>query len=329
LRISLVGTPGCGRTTLFRALAGSASADPSKPLTVQVPDPRLDFLASVWNPKKTVRASVVFSDTMSPAFSPRALSELRDSTALALVLDNFASGRVERDFAACEAELILADLSVVEKRLERLVKESKAKSQEFRALELSKSVLEQERPLRTASIPADEIVLLSPFALLSLKPLFAISNRSSEPVSAEDELETLAGGHGAMMIPVNALFELELADIPEADRPEFLTSMGYAGSSLSRLLAAAYSSLDLISFLTMGADEVRAWPVRRGATAVEAAGTIHSDLARGFIRAQVIAYEHYEACTDTSKLREQGQLRLEGKDYAVRDGDILEIRFSV
>jgi ribosome-binding ATPase YchF (GTP1/OBG family) len=329
MRIALTGLPGCGRTTLFRALAGNPAADPSKPLTVQVPDGRLDALAAIWNPRKVVRATVVFTDTQSPAFSPRAFGELRDATALALVLDDFARGEIEADFRSCEAELILSDLSVVEKRMERLVKESKARSQEFRALEESKACLESERPLRTAGLGREELEILSPYALLSLKPLFAISNRSEQPVSDEGSLMAASEAAGAGYLAVNAAFELELADLPEEERPEFLRSQGYSESSLNSLIGMAYRSLDLISFLTMGPDEVRAWPVRAGSSAVEAAACIHTDMARGFIRAQVMAYDEYISTPDMARLRERGGVRLEGRDYVVRDGDIVEYRFSV
>ncbi len=329
MRIALAGSPGCGRTTLFKALAGSRAADSARPLTVQVPDPRLDFLASIWSPKKTVHATVVFTDTPSPAFSAKSLSEMRDASALALVLDNFAKGDPAGAFASCEAELMLADLSVVEKRMERLAKESRARTGEYRVMEHAAEILGREIPLRRAEFSKEDLALLSPYALLSLKPVFAVSNRTSPAVSPEDDLEGLCRTHGASVIPVDAAFELELSEIPEAERQEFLASMGYRASGLSRLIEAAYSSLDLISFLTMGPDEVRAWPLRRGSTALDAAGAIHSDLARGFIRAQVTAFADYQACTDTARLREKGAVRLEGRDYEVRDGDILEIRFSV
>jgi ribosome-binding ATPase YchF (GTP1/OBG family) len=329
MRIALIGLPGCGRTTLFRALASNPAADPSKPLTVQVPDGRLDVLAAIWNPRKVVKATVIFTDTQSPAFSPRAFGELRDATALALVLDDFARGSIENDFRSCEAELILSDLSVVEKRMERLIKESRARTQEYRVLETVKASLETERPLRTAGLDREEQELLSPYALLSLKPLFAVSNRSEQPVSNEQELKSICEASGAGYLAVNAAFELELVDLPEEERPEFLRSQGYEASSLTGLVSMAYFSLDLISFLTMGADEVRAWPVRAGSSAVEAAACIHTDMARGFIRAQVIAYEDYCSTPDMARLRERGAVRLEGRDYVVKDGDIIEFRFSV
>ncbi len=329
MRIALAGPPGGGRTTLFRALAGNPSADPSNPLTVQVPDPRVDLLSGHWSPKKTVRATVVFTDTPSPSLSPRMIAGLRDSSAMALVLDNYARGALLADFEACEAEMLVADQLIIEKRLERLVREGRSKEFEARVLSDAVGSLSSGRPLRTAGLEDDAVAILSPYALLTLKPLFVISNRGGAPVSDESALESRCASSGASVLPVDAAFELELAEIPEDERGDFLRSMGYDESGLSRLVRGAFEALELIVFLTMGQDEVRAWPLRRGSTALEAAGRIHSDLARGFIRAQVIAFEDFARWPDTADLRTRNLLRLEGRDYVVRDGDILEIRFSV
>ncbi len=171
--------------------------------------------------------------------------------------------------------------------------------------------------------------MLSPFSLASLKPLLVISNRTGDGISSEAGVERTVREHGGAFLGIDAAFELELADIPEDEREEFLESMGYTASGRQRLLEEAYSLLDLISFLTMGKDEVRAWPIKRGSTALAAAGTIHSDLARGFIRAQVIPFETFRNTPDEGELRKTGELGLQGKDYLVNDGDILEIKFSV
>ncbi len=329
MRIALAGPPGGGRTTLFRALAGNPSADSGNPLTVQVPDARLDFLSEVWKPRKTVHASIVFTDTQSPAFSPKALSDLRDASVIALVLDSYATGSAASDFLSCESEMILSDLSVLEKRTERLTREGKTRTMEAKVLEEAGAMLADGRPLRTGTFDADALALLSPFAPLTLKPLFVVSNRADTPVSNEAVLLERCSASSAKCLPVNAAFELELAEIPEAERGEFLESMGYEGSGLARIVTGAFDALDLIVFLTMGHDEVRAWPVTRNASALEAAGRIHSDLARGFIRAQVVAYDDFHGCPDMQALKERNLVRLEGRDYTVRDGDILEIRFSV
>lgn len=329
MRIALAGPPGGGRTTLFRALAGNPAADSSNPLTVQVPDSRVDFLAEIWKPRKTVRATIVFTDTPSPAFSPKALADLRDASVIALVLDNYACGSAGRDFLECESEMILADLSVIEKRMERLTREGKTRTNEAKVLLDATAILSEGRPLRTGSFDPDSLLILSPFAPLTLKPLFVVVNRADQPVTDETGLIEQCRKASASCYPVNAAFELELADISEEERKGFLESMGYSEAGLARLVRGAFESFDLISFLTMGHDEVRAWPLSRGSSAVEAAGRIHSDLARGFIRAQVIAYDAFRDCPDASKLKERNLVRLEGRDYVVQDGDILEIRFSV
>lgn len=329
MRIALAGPPGGGRTTLFRALAGNGSADSANPLTVQVPDARVDFLAEVWQPKKTVHTSIIFTDTPSPAFSPKSLSDLRDASVIAFVLDNYACGSASADFLECESEMILADLSVIEKRMERLAREGKSRTLEARVLEEASGLLSDGRALRTGAFDADALVILSPFAPLTLKPLFVVSNRADAPVADEAPLHEHCAKASAKCFPVNAAFELELTEIPEDERSGFLESMGYSEPGLTRLVKGAFEALDLMVFLTMGHDEVRAWPLTRGSSAVEAAGRIHTDLARGFIRAQVVSYADFHACPDMQKLKEKNLVRLEGRDYVVCDGDILEIRFSV
>lgn len=329
MNIALTGFPGCGRSTLFRALAGSAAADTGKPLTVMVPDPRLDFLEEVHSPERKVNATVVFSDVPSPAFTPRNIPAMRNSAVLCLVLENYALGNLSEQFSDAESELVLEDMALVEKRLARLRKESSGSSREALLLQRLHPHMETGLPLRTLALDQGELEVLKPYALLSLKPMIVVSNRMGDPVTPEDTILTEVEAHGCSLMELDAGFELELTELPEDDRPEFLASAGYVSSGLDRLVGEAYRALDLIVFLTMGPDEARAWPIRRGTTAVEAAGAIHSDLARGFIRAQVISYDHFRAHPDTSTLRDHGELRVEGKDYVVQDGDILEIRFSV
>lgn len=329
MKIALVGQSGCGRTTLYRALAENPAADSTKPLTVHVPDPRIDFLVEHWNPASTVRANVTFTDIPSPSFSPKNLGRVKEATALAFVLDNYALGNIEESFMQNESELLISDFSIVEKRIARLNKESKGKSAEAQLMAKLMGNLENEIPLRLMTLTEQEADMLSPFSLASLKPLLVISNRSAEGVSPENDVERTVIEHGGIFLGMDSDFELELCEIPPADRGDFLESMGYSAPGRDRLLNAAYSLLDLISFLTMGKDEVRAWPIRRGSTALQAAGSIHSDLARGFIRAQVIPFDLFRATPDETELRKTGEIGLQGKEYIVQDGDILEIKFSV
>lgn len=329
MKIALAGKPGCGRSTLFRALVGSAEADTGKPLTVQVPDDRVDFLAGIHLPDRKINATIVFYDVPSPALAPANMTIMRNAAVLTIVLDNYALGDLEKEFAEVESELILSDMRVTEKRLARLRKESRGKSREAILLERILAHMETGLPLRTISLDSTELDLLSVYALLSLKPLLVVPNRMGEPVTPENVLGETLSSHGAMLLPIDAGLELELTDIECDERQEFLESMGYASSGLSRLIREAYSALDLIVFYTIGKDEVRAWPLKRGATALEAASTIHSDFARGFIRAVVMPYEFYHEFPDRAILKDRGELLIEGRNYVVQDGDIIEIRFNV
>ncbi len=329
MKIALAGQPGCGRSTLYKALAGSSSADTSKPLTVHVPDERIDFLTEHWDPKSIVNATVTFFDVPSPAFSPRNMGRIKESTAVAYILDNYALGNMEETFLQNESELMISDLAIMEKRVARLTKESKAKQSEAQLLLRCMESIENEVPLRLMDLTGQELDILSPFSLASLKPLLAISNRTGEGVCNETAIAELTKKHGGAFLGIDGGFELELCDFPEEERGEFLESMGFTSSGKERVLSEAYSLLDLISFLTMGKDEVRAWPIKRGSSALEAAGTIHSDLARGFIRAQVIPYDLFHEIPNEVELRKTGSIGLQGKEYVVQDGDILEIKFSV
>jgi hypothetical protein len=329
VKIALAGKPGCGRSTLFRALAGSVDTDTGKPLTVKVPDHRLDFLERIHNPLKNTHATVVFLDVPSPSFSSKNLTLIRNAAVLTVVLDNYALGDTVNDFNEIESELILNDMALCEKRLARLIKESKGKSREALLLGILQKHMENGNPLRILKLDKGEAAILAPYALLSLKPLIVVSNRMGDPVTPDEELSAAVSEHGGTLLGIDAGFELELTEIDKSEQAPFLESMGYSSSGLSRLIRASYSTLDLIVFFTIGKDETRAWPIRRGSTAWDAAGAIHSDLARGFIRAVVVPWELYHEYPDRTLLKEKGELRIEGRDYTVIDGDLIEIRFNV
>ncbi len=329
MKIALAGQSGCGRSTLYRALAGSSTCDTGKPLTVHVPDERVDFLVSHWQPKSTVNATVTFFDVPSPAFNPKNMGRIKESTAVAYVLDNYALGNLEEAFLQNESELMISDLGIMEKRIERLRKESKGKQAEAQIILRAMEALENEIPLRNIEFTGQELNIISPFSFASLKPLLVVFNRTGEGISDETKVTELIKEHGGVSLGIDSAFELELCEIPIEEQIEFLESMGFNDTGKARLLETAYALLDLISFLTMGKDEVRAWPIKRNSTALEAAGTIHSDLARGFIRAQVIPYDLFKATPNEVELRKTGSIGLQGKEYLVNDGDILEIKFSV
>src|SRR5437870_9831373 len=228
------------------------------------------------------------------------------------------------------AELVLADLAVVEKRLER-VKKEKGHERERALLERLVPALEAGTPLRTVALAPEERSQLAGFAFLSLRPLLVVLNvpegEAAAPVPAD--LGARAAAAGAEAMSLSAQLEAEIAELEPGDRAVFLKDLGLTEGARARFIRASYALLDLISFLTAGEDECRAWPIRRGTTAVKAAGKVHSDIERGFIRAEVIAYDEFMRLGSEARCREAGKLRLEGKDYVVQDGDIVHFRFAV
>lgn len=329
MQAALAGKPGCGRSTLMRALSGHPDTDVTRPLTVPVPDARLDRLWEIHRVGRKVSASVVFTDVPSPVLSPKGMGILRCASVVCTVLDNYALGDIEGDLVEAESEMILADMAVLDGRLDRLRKEGSGSGREAALLERVMEHAGKGLPLRTMDLSVGEREMLSCFSPVSLKPLVVVSNRMSEPVTEESVLEPLLRERDARLMSVDAGFELELLELPEPERLELLREEGYQSSGLDRLLGAVFEALDLIVFFTVGEDEVRAWPLRRGSTALEAAGKIHSDMRRGFIRASVVDFDTYSALPDTAALRREGELRMEGKDYRVRDGDVVEVLFNV
>lgn len=349
MRIAVVGFPRSGKTTVFNALTGlhatvGGYADPTKPNlgTIKVPDPRVDRLSEIFRPKKTTYAEIVFVDF--PAAGDRAgavldastLVQMRDADALVQVVRAFEdpiAGEVPdpaRRIDDFKSELLLADLGIVEKRLERLRKE-KGKEQEAELLERCRATLETETPLRRIELSAPEQRALSGFGFLSRVPLMVVLNVGEDQAGAPlpDAVRERLQRDALLGIPLCAQIEMEIAALEPGDREAFLADLGLQESARDRFIQAAYSLLDLISFLTTGEDEVRAWPIRKGTVAVTAASKIHSDIERGFIRAEVVAYEDFIHFGSEAKCRDAGKLRLEGKDYAVQDGDIIHFRFNV
>ncbi|MBD3276746.1 MAG: hypothetical protein GF388_00450, partial [Candidatus Aegiribacteria sp.] len=230
MKIALTGKPGCGRSTLFQALGGGTRVDTGKPLTVDVPDERLDLLERVHEPSKKTHAKVVFSDIPSPCFCPRNLGMARNAAVIAVVLDNYALGNLKADLDEAESELMISDMALCEKRLQRLKKEGKAGSREYRLHDELLENLAQGKPLRTMDLSQNCLEILSPYSLLSLKPLLVICNRMGEPVTPEEEIENVVDEHGGSLLKVDAGFELELTEIEPEERHEFLESAGYSRS---------------------------------------------------------------------------------------------------
>jgi ribosome-binding ATPase len=344
MKVGLIGHRGAGKTTVFNMLTGlqaQVGAYGGKEEVhlgvIKVPDARVDKLSQIFKPKKTTYAEIRFTDF--PASQSEddlkgnnsLVTQMREVDAMALVLRNFEPGADPiRELNDLLTEMILADLTVVENRRMRLKKE-KARPQEEALLERCVAALESEKSLRNLEFSADEENILSGFGFLSRKPALALFNQADDkagqplPAAYQDELKRreLEG------LPLAGKVEMEVAQLDEGDRAAFLKEIGIQEPARERFIRASYRLMDLISFLTAGEDEVRAWTIPQGTVARKAAGKIHSDIERGFIRAEVIAYEDFIALGSETKCKEAGKLRLEGKDYVVQDGDIIHFRFAV
>jgi hypothetical protein len=349
MKVGLTGFPGAGKTTVFNALTGlhartgTGGGDGRPNLgAIKVPDARVDRLAAIWSPRKTTYAEVTFIDFPPPrtaqqkaVLDAETVAQLRDADALVQVVRAFpdvtgAPPTAAADLDGFAAELVLADLAVLEKRLERTKKE-KGHERERALLERLLPELEAGKPLRLLDLGAEDRALLAGFALLSLRPLLIVLNVPEEAVAAPvpADLAERARAAGGEALVLSAQVEMEVAELEPGDRAAFLADLGLTESARDRFLRASYALLDLISFLTAGEDECRAWTIRRGTTAVKAAGKIHSDIERGFIRAEVMAFDDFVRLGSEAKVREAGKLRLEGKEYVVQDGDIIHFRFNV
>ncbi len=349
MKIGIFGLPSSGKTTVFNALTGlHADTTPGGRSGVnlgvtRVPDARVDYLARIYEPKKTTYAELRFADMPRPTsdrhggiVAPQVAAELRAMDVLVAVLRAFDSPLVSdppdaaRDLDTLETELILLDLGVVEKRLERIWKE-KGTEREAAALERCKAHLEEGLPLRTLDLAEAERALLRGYQFLSDKTLLVLVNTpEDDPAARFDEVDALSEAHGCHAMSLCATMEAEIAELSAEEQREFLADLGFEESGRDRFVRHAYAALDLISFLTGGRDECRAWTIRRGTRAVDAAARIHTDIARGFIRAEVISFEDFERFGgDERKARAAGRYRLEGKDYIVQDGDIIHFRFNV
>ncbi|RMD84925.1 MAG: redox-regulated ATPase YchF [Candidatus Dadabacteria bacterium] len=339
MKIGLVGYGGAGKSTVFSALTG---IDPSSGrgglASIRVPDQRVDALAQLCRPRKTTYAEITFQDFPSGAFAPRGrslggaiLGEMRTLDVLAEVCDAFSQPleSAVQTVADFRAELLLSDLAIVERRLERLARE-RGDPGEQRLLERVRRCLEEEQELRVLGLTQEEQRRLSGYRFLTLKPRILVLNVSEEAVTGgPGPLAERAADWDLEVVVMSAPIERELAELAPQDARTFLDDIGLDSGARDRFIAACYRKLDLITFLTAGEDEVRAWPVRRGTSAVEAAAKVHSDIARGFIRAEVVRVEDYLELGGEGACRKAGKLAIEGRDYQVRDGDVIHFRFNV
>ncbi|MGZ3300786.1 MAG: DUF933 domain-containing protein [Isosphaeraceae bacterium] len=340
MRVGLVGFAGSGKSTLFELLTGTAS-DPGKVHSGQVgvavlADPRLDFLASLHAPKKVTPATVEFLDTpgLIPGThgdNPQRLAVIREGDALLIVLNGFTGGDPAAELASFREEMLFADLGVVTNRVERLeasVKkrrpDSEMQEKELAILNRVQATLEDGKFVATLGLSADEKKPLRSFGLLTDKPHVVVLNAAQgEEIPAP--LRELA----ADALTIDAKLELDLAQLDLEERAAFMTDLGVTELGRGRIIRAAYDAVGIITFFTAGEPEVRGWNLERNATAVEAAGKIHTDLAKGFIRAEVTAYDDLHAAGTLKEAKAKHLQRLEGKEYLVKDGDIIYFRSAV
>jgi GTP-binding protein YchF len=321
--IGLVGMPFSGKSTLFTALTrAGARGGQANQAVVQVPDPRLSVLTEMERSRKTVAAQVRFVDVPGGVSSAQALAKLREADALAVVVRCFGPDATPtQELGAVRAELLLADHAVIESALANAEKRARGRpTPEVEALRHASDALEAERPLQEAGLSDDESLHLRGISPFTLKPEVVVANLE-EGTEVPSALGPAVG--------VYASIEAETAEMDPEEARRLLEEFGVKEPGLEKVIEACYRALDLITFLTTGDDETRAWEVRRGATAPEAAGVIHTDLQRGFIRAEVISYDELVAAGSMDAAKAAGKVRVEGKDYEVQEGDIFHVRFAV
>jgi GTP-binding protein YchF len=360
MQVTIVGLPGSGKTTVFNALTGGHAetgfsggrAAPNVGV-VKVPDERLDHLTALFHPRKTTPADVTYVDVAIPAGAARegtiaadVLAQIRNADALLHVARAFEAGGADapdawRDVAELDTEFTVADLDVIEKRLEKLrtsgrhgtAAEREANVQEEELLARLEPDLSRGQPLRALNLSEDDERRLRGYRFLTQKPVLVVLSIDEAQLAQAAALEVDGRARYTQpesdVVALAGKIEAELAELSTDDAALFMEDLGISEPSRGRVIRLTYALLGLFSFFTAGEDECRAWTLKRGASAVDAAAAIHSDLARGFIRAEVISYPDLTACGSTAEARKRGLLRSEGKTYQVRDGDVIEVLFNV
>ncbi len=352
MKAAIIGLPQSGKTTLFQAMVGSHSARERGALTIgtlKVPDPRVDRLAEMYRPHRVVHATIEVVEANAPTMGRHGdscrrgkgldaafLNLVRPMDAFLLVVRAFdESDEPARDAETVLADLVLSDLMTVENRLDRLANDKKkgkhVGAEEVRALERAREVLETGQGVRDAMDQGDAS-LLQPLALLTTRPILVVANVAEDDLSRDPE-EVLARlrlpVHGLRTFLCCARVEQEVQELPPEDRDEFRRALGVREPVTEVIARELYAAMGFISFLTVGEDEVRAWTIREGTPAPRAAGVVHSDMERGFIRAEVVRYEDLVSLGSEAAARRAGRYRLEGRDYVVQDGDVIHFRFAV
>ncbi|MBK8959470.1 MAG: redox-regulated ATPase YchF [Proteobacteria bacterium] len=360
-KCGIVGLPNVGKSSLFNALTSAAIAAENYPFCtiepnvgiVAVPDPRLDKLAEIVKPQRVLPSSMEFVDiaglvagaSKGEGLGNKFLAHIRETNAIAHVVrcfenDNIThvAGRIDpiADIEVIDTELALADLDTVTKGLDRAEKAAKSGDKEQRAraeaYKVFLAALDAGKPIRSLELDDNARALLREVSLLTAKPVLFIANVDEANLAGNDysrRVAEYAENNGAECVVICAAIEAELVSLDAADRAEFLKDLGLDEPGLNRVIRAGYHLLGLQSYFTAGVKEVRAWTIRQGTTAPGAAGVIHTDFERGFIRAEVIAYDDFIACGGETKAKEVGKLRVEGKEYVVADGDVMHFRFNV
>ncbi|HEY3347162.1 MAG TPA: redox-regulated ATPase YchF [Nitrospirota bacterium] len=358
----IIGLPNVGKSTIFNALSSAGAQASNYPFTtidpnvgiVSVPDARLDLLNKMYHPKKLTPTTIEFVDiaglvkgaSRGEGLGNKFLGNIREVDAVVHVVRCFEDPDVihvdgtigpKRDIEVIETELIMADLDTVEKRLTRKLKDAKGGDKAAKAeadlLERLKGMLEKGEPVRTGGFSEDEAALIRSYFLLTSKPVLYAANVAEDDLAGNSplvaEVREMAAAEGAKVVVICGKVESDIMALPQEERPEFLEAVGLTESGLDRLARAGYELLKLVTFFTTGEDEVKAWTIQAGTKAPQAAGVIHSDFERGFIRAEVVAYDDLVKLGSWNAAKEKGVLRQEGKEYVVKDGDCMLFRFNV